>query len=913
MLHHLSGSRHIVDLLHKLGFCSSYDEVKTFERSAALHQGVDLYGVGPGSSCIQFVADNVDHNLKTLDGEGTFHGMGIIGAATPGVQANNHIPRQASLTAVSVTTRNQIPIKEYGPKPVTANLIFEVLVKDIAKKDGEKADLSWKLSWPLRSPRPGWSGTMQTYADGLYPGQSCLTFLPMINMEPGNLTCIYSTLHFVVSLAEKYAATPILTFDQPLWWKAMSIVENEPADSPLRSIVLKLGGFHAEMGFLSSIGRLMAGSGLQELLEKIFAKIAVTHMLSGKAVARAVRGYFLVDSVLQALLSFDAFGFKVEIQQGRRGKETIVTDTTVMEENGLTKYECLQSALSLFDRMLQKDVTPQELQDSSELEQVESILQLAREKLKDNRTAALWLQFMDMVDLLRTFLRAERTGNWPLHLQTLQEMLPYYAAAGHNLFTKSVYIYLQKMQDLKRTHPDVHNQFSHGYHVLRRSDRFWAGVSSDLMIEQTLMKSVKSVGGLTRRRGMGETQRTQWLLSLPACSEVNRAMQEVCGLGTTSNDQHEDYGEARMRRDEHDMEILLNFVSEHNPFSGEGPLRSMCTGMAAGIGVNCDTEKVVGGSIFNSMNGTPVQTFKFRRSDHAVTMDFKTSAKLGEESIQVDPQLLFQRLVAVAIANPKEFDLQAALTFELSSLPASLFEPSGFLREAHKAELATSISAMVNGCQEHGGSTEDARHIVLDGGSLLHKVSWRKGACFADIFSSYADFVQRLYGSPIIVFDGYKCGPTTKDIAHLRRTAGAFSTDSNFSKSMVPSEKKEHFLSNKKNKQKFIDMLGTALEEVGCKIVHAKGDADTVIVETALRCASEKEVTVIGEDTDLLVLLCYHTKPFHFNVTFRSDKVIQNKNRVWHIQHVKGMFYCSFYVYFVNFTRFCTFFPWCLL
>ena len=93
MLHHLSGSRHIVDLLHKLGFCSSYDEVKTFEQSAALHQGVDLYGVGPGGSCIQFVADNVDHNLKTLDGEGTFHGMGIIGAATPGVQANNHIPR----------------------------------------------------------------------------------------------------------------------------------------------------------------------------------------------------------------------------------------------------------------------------------------------------------------------------------------------------------------------------------------------------------------------------------------------------------------------------------------------------------------------------------------------------------------------------------------------------------------------------------------------------------------------------------------------------------------------------------------------------------------------------------------------------------------------------------------------------
>ena len=28
--------------------------------------------------CLQYVADNVDHNIATLDGHGTFHGMGII-------------------------------------------------------------------------------------------------------------------------------------------------------------------------------------------------------------------------------------------------------------------------------------------------------------------------------------------------------------------------------------------------------------------------------------------------------------------------------------------------------------------------------------------------------------------------------------------------------------------------------------------------------------------------------------------------------------------------------------------------------------------------------------------------------------------------------------------------------------------
>lgn len=49
-----------------------------------------------------------------------------------------------------------------------------------------------------------------------------------------------------------------------------------------------------------------------------------------------------------------------------------------------------------------------------------------------NRTAVIWLQNMEMIDILRAFIRAERTANWELHLQTISEMLPYLAASGHN-------------------------------------------------------------------------------------------------------------------------------------------------------------------------------------------------------------------------------------------------------------------------------------------------------------------------------------------------------------------------------------------------------------------------------------------------------------------------------------------------
>ena len=64
---------------------------------------------------------------------------------------------------------------------------------------------------------------MQTLHDGPHPGKSSIEFLPMTDLDPCDPTCIYSTLKFVVSQARLYDITPVLTFDQPLYWKALMI------------------------------------------------------------------------------------------------------------------------------------------------------------------------------------------------------------------------------------------------------------------------------------------------------------------------------------------------------------------------------------------------------------------------------------------------------------------------------------------------------------------------------------------------------------------------------------------------------------------------------------------------------------------------------------------------------------------
>ena len=62
-------------------------------------------------------------------------------------------------------------------------------------------------------------------------------------------------------------------------------------------------------------------------------------------------------------------------------------------------------------------------------------------------------------------------------------------------------------------------------HWTRRCDRFWAGLSTDWMIEQVSMRSVKMSYGLTQGKRLSETQQLVWLMSTTPCRHV---LQQCC-------------------------------------------------------------------------------------------------------------------------------------------------------------------------------------------------------------------------------------------------------------------------------------------------------------------------------------------------------------------------------------------------
>ena len=112
-------------------------------------------------------------------------------------------------------------------------------------------------------------------------------------------------------------------------------------------IVLRLGSFHTEMSFLGCIGHLMAASGLQDLLELICASNAVVHMLTGKAIARSVRGHLIVDAALNALLLVKTFNVPLPgctVNEDEVAED--VTEATASVIEGIAEIQTSMNLLS---------------------------------------------------------------------------------------------------------------------------------------------------------------------------------------------------------------------------------------------------------------------------------------------------------------------------------------------------------------------------------------------------------------------------------------------------------------------------------------------------------------------------------------------------------------------------------------
>ena len=79
--------------------------------------------------------------------------------------------------------------------------------------------------------------------------------------------------------------------------------------------------------------------------------------------------------------------------------------------------------------------------------------------------------------------------------------------------------------------------------------------------------------------------------------------------------------------------------------------------------------------------------FSFQCKNQATNMQ-TTGVTIGEETINIDPQVLIQRLIA--IKNHHECSAEL-FKYELCSHPPALFDRYGLPREANKPQIADAV------------------------------------------------------------------------------------------------------------------------------------------------------------------------------------------------------------------------------
>lgn len=502
-----------------------------------------------GTTFIQYVGDNTDHDLATIDGKNTHHGLGSISIANGNFSNENYmrctLPRDKKQKWSSIITNKGIPIKNYfhGDTSALKKIKFKSLTKLNQIQEPRLVKLLWNISYLYRSDTPSWAGYMSTVATAPALSKSVVTMLPIINLHATDMTALYSLLSFVCDQSKemKIKCPPVITFDQPLYVKSYEI-----ALSMNMNIVLRLGGFHQLMSFLGSIGNMMEGSGLRNALENIYAPISVNHMMTGKAYARAIRGHFLTSSALLSIL-LEEFWDSLS-----KDDQDMIQSFSESENPAINQEDQLAKNLVCWFKEKETELS------------------------KASRTSKLWFNYIRYINIVQDFITAERTNDWHLHIASSKKMLNLFAATGHNSYAKSCRLYLQSMEMLEQEHPIVYEQFLLGNHCVRRSERNWTGIWTDLSIEQILMKSLKGRGGVIGR-GITENVLRVWTKTMHRCAEVTKVIDNLC-FPIEKNAKHKELSTGRIKRDNEDFNKIREWFKTQNPFTCGEKLISIGTG-----------------------------------------------------------------------------------------------------------------------------------------------------------------------------------------------------------------------------------------------------------------------------------------------------------------------------------------------
>ena len=523
-----------------------------------------------------------------------------------------------------------------------------------------------------------------------------------------------------------------------------------------------------------------------------------------------------------------------------------------------------------------------------------------------SRTAKLWIDVLvKPVLLIMSFIRAEREGDWLLHLTTFRKMLPYYFAAGHVNYARYGLYYLRTMEKLP---PHIQRYFLQGQHVTRHIAGIWKGLWTDQFIESTFMRYGHSAGGIIGITLKQEALKT-WALSRHLCCKIESDMQKMEEEdGDTVQLYHKEEAKSRILADSKDRTGLGNKLdsclhplnpSEHP----EDSLVNIVSGKIAPPVVNVDSSVKIGERMMADFEKTWPDGFYKTITSKVKTMATTTkSIEMGDSKVY-DLNAICSRVI-VLLSSDRDIHMEDVLAFELAPVPTSMFTEDGMRICKAKSTLKKTLQVEIS--RRNAG---DANVTIIDGSALLWTIHWPADGTIADFIRNVKTRLASYltYSDVYLVFDRYY-DYSTKSVTREVRETGVSKKHHLVLSTKLPAQKV--VLSSVENKKQLNRLICEELirdrlfhlqstkqhklvvtgedpcpieikmEETRIRhdLENQQEEADTIIVQQVLVCAGEaQQISVVSDDTDVFVLLLHHYQQARLGVSLTMGVSLQAK------------------------------------
>ena len=178
------------------------------------------------------------------------------------------------------------------------------------------------------------------------------------------------------------------------------------------------------------------------------------------------------------------------------------------------------------------------------------------------------MAYVEMVDILLRLLRADREGDWPLHLSCIRSMIPWCFALHKINYARYPPVYYAHMSRLQEISPVLHDHFPiGGFSVQLRNEHPFARIAVDHTTKETENKHTQTAGG-TRGFSLKPGAVSRYYITAEHRAGALRQLWHEISIQGSVITKHTDLEKTRIKRDESDVASMVDLLENNwtNPF-----------------------------------------------------------------------------------------------------------------------------------------------------------------------------------------------------------------------------------------------------------------------------------------------------------------------------------------------------------